>query len=173
MNDESLAPINALPRLTLREKAFRKYERYIARALKESYTLDPFAEMNLRAHSFVLGFKDATLGFKRYGYDSILIPKGADFRVLRLYELSDDSVSIVNLRAAAVEARPSIPSAEKDFAFITEIARQYHMHEREDETFVSFSTQEGMQRVLDLKEPVGEYDITCKKHSEGLIVLRQ
>src|SRR5260370_30569193 len=105
LKTDPLKPVDVLPRYDLREKAFKKYERYINQALHEAYTFDPILVMQVRPTTFICRFRDAILGFQRYHYPSILFSQSADFAAIRLYETSDGKVSIVNTRLAGLAAK--------------------------------------------------------------------
>jgi len=93
------------PRFDLREKAFRNYESYIARAYREgSYTLDPKRERlkndrrSISARSFCIRFRDAILGYTRFSYTSDLIPAGKSLMHIKAKELLNGMVRIINLQ---------------------------------------------------------------------------
>lgn len=84
---------NALPRFDLREKAFRRYEKYIAQACQDVVIMHPFLDLGIKQDSFVARFKDAVLGYLRYRYDSKVIPTNAPL-VFRVTPLLDGTVEI-------------------------------------------------------------------------------
>lgn len=98
-----------LPRRDLREAAFRKYEQYIAKALTErvfyidtrtAFGADDFGENYKRpmlAATFCLRFNDAKLGFKRYGYQSNLIPRHANLACIKPTEYDMYTIAINNI----------------------------------------------------------------------------
>lgn len=67
-------------RKELTEKAFRKYEEFIAMGLeREEYWVDPtLMPRMMNAATWVARFNDAKRGFKLYNYVSSLIPRGHD-----------------------------------------------------------------------------------------------
>jgi hypothetical protein len=172
-------PIDALPRPDLREKAFRKYERYINRALHETYELDPAIELRMKPHSFIVRFKDAVLGFQRYRYSSIFFSHDTDFKPIKLYELANGYVRIVNESLAdsllsKANVNSSLLHVSRDMLRILEIAKQYHLHAREDQTFVQYSTPEERTKMINLQtDHDGDYSIDVRDFGPGIVVMRQ
>ena len=95
-----------LPRPDLREHAFRKYEHLISKACFGSFNFDPTDINNIlrpmTAHTFACRFRDAILGFRRFGYISRIIPKDYDVNLIKVYELQDGTVFIKNESADAL-----------------------------------------------------------------------
>lgn len=95
--------IQELPRVDLREEAFRRYEPYMFRSCHAmSITVDPWdfptslTKPMRKASSFICRFNDAKTGYKRYNYKSVLPPL-FDVDNLRPVELTNKSVLIKNL----------------------------------------------------------------------------
>jgi hypothetical protein len=66
------------PRRDCTERAFRRYEKYILRAIRENFVIHPSeVSPKLGAKTFVARFRDAIRGYKLYGYKSE-IPRGFD-----------------------------------------------------------------------------------------------
>jgi hypothetical protein len=95
-----------LPRPDLREPAFRKYESDIARACKGTIKIsrELLLAMGIKPATYVCRFRDAILGYKRYSYQSAMIPSGFDFSNLRLAETTDGGVNIYNALAKIEES---------------------------------------------------------------------
>ena len=166
-----MQPIDALPRFDLREKPFRKFERYINRALHETYELDPYVELHLKPHSFVIRFKDAILGFQRYKYESILFTQEADFKSIDLYELSNGWVRIVN--DSSYNKPTEILHCERDHDKLLALAVVYHKREANGQTFFQYNTPDQRQQWLAMQQPAGDYDITIRDFGPGTLVMRQ
>lgn len=171
MINDNFRPVNALPRWDLRENAFRKYERYINRALHETYELDPGVEMNMKADTFVCRFKDAILGFKRYRYKSILFGPDADFNSIKLYALPTGWVRVVNTTFTAAVNTPKVLQASRDREEIIAIAKEYHAHSRDDQTFISYDSPTERAWLIGLGE--NEYSIDVRDFGTGTVVMRQ
>jgi len=90
--------VKTLPRYDLQERAFRKYEAAIAEACKGSVVITPPIKMS--AYSYMVRFRDACLGYRRYGYKSDMIPPGYDLTMLKPEVCADGKVLIRNLRVA-------------------------------------------------------------------------
>ncbi len=88
-----------LPRKTLREANFRKFEWYIATALSNKEVIvdkQTLLELRLRPQTFILRFDEAKRGFRLYEYKSDLIPPGTDVTAAKIVEMDDGSVKIKN-----------------------------------------------------------------------------
>lgn len=105
MSEENDWKSRVLPRVDLRESAFRKYEHYIAMACQGSYELDVRKEMKNTARTFMVRFADAKRGFKLFGYLSSKIPHGYELRNITVKELEGDKVMVVNEVADAESKR--------------------------------------------------------------------
>lgn len=81
-----------LPRVELREEAFRRYEPYIVKASFGSCTIDP---KPMKAHSFICRFRDAIRGLSLYNYETD-IPQGTNLQALKCYETANGMVYIKN-----------------------------------------------------------------------------
>lgn len=173
MNEDKFKPIDAMPRVDLREKAFRKYERYINRALEQTYELDPGVELNMKPATFIARFKDAILGFQRYRYDSILFRQDADFRAIRLYELPTGFVRIVNTTQLAASNTTKVLKASVDKEQILALAKEYHYHSRDDQTFVSYDSSAERAWLIGLQTPEGDFSIDIRDFGKGMVVMRQ
>lgn len=88
--------LQILPRIDLREPAFRRYEPIIAEACKQTIEYNPLLKLNVNPHTFACRFRDAILGKRRYHYHSSIIPRDFDITVLRVHELSNGNVLIEN-----------------------------------------------------------------------------
>lgn len=126
-----------LPRWDLREKAFRKYEKYIAISLKRSLLVHPFLPAepqggtgsrfpgSMNAHTFICRFKDAILGFKRHNYVSPLFDKSAMFEHIVPIENADGSVLLSNRTADRYRIAQGLGDAfnkEKIKSFLIDLA---------------------------------------------------
>jgi len=110
-----------LPRLELREPAFRKYEYFLAKAVQGSYRISAeevramgtTKPMNNR--TFKLRITDAKTAFERFGYKSKRIPPGYPMRNVKFYETEDGGVQCINLNTerAAVHAHKDASSGDK------------------------------------------------------------
>lgn len=108
----------AAPRFDLRESAFRRYEKYIARAYNETIIIDPFLELGIKPDSFVCRFKDAVLGYTRYHYQSHLIPSDAVL-IFRVTPLLDGTVEIIHRNNLTAAMPGSKPCLDRDAVAIT------------------------------------------------------
>lgn len=96
---------------SLTEKAFRKYEEWIAGAVKGSIFADPAKLPNaMKQSSFAVGLREAIRGVKKYNYNSKGIPVGFDLNKLKVLELADGRVMIQN----AYEDRMGREKAKED-----------------------------------------------------------
>ena len=169
-----IQPFDALPRFDLREKPFRKFERYINRALHETYELDPYVELHLKPHSFVIRFKDAILGFQRYKYTSRLFDQEANFKAIRLYELPNGWVRVVNENNNLTASDPTkLLHCERDHDKLLALVKSYHLRELDGQVFFQYSTDQQRQQWLAMQQPAGDYDITIRDFGPGTLVLRQ
>jgi len=167
---KSIIPIDAFPRLDLREKAFRKYERYIGRALNESYKVDTRVELGISPQTFILRFKDAICGFKRYRYESILFKQDADFDNIKLYQVSINDVSVVNVKQAYKEQNPAdlVLSAATDMEKIKSLIEEIFFSRHTDPVYVKYSTEEERTAV----EHCSNFEIDIRVLQPGLLLLR-
>ena len=95
-----------LPRRDLREPAFRRYEKLLARATLESFITNPFDGQS--ATTFIARWHDAVRGFKLYKYSSALVPHTYNFSVnVKLTELSNGAVQVSNPMADMLAYRRS------------------------------------------------------------------
>ncbi len=84
----------ALPRRGLRERHFRKFEKILASAARTSrMVMDPAPR---KAWTFMTGLSDARTGFCRYGYESKVIPKDYNLYNIKLQEMDDGTVLLLN-----------------------------------------------------------------------------
>ncbi len=94
------------PRAGLGEMAFRKYEKIIADACKGSFEIDPITcNPPLKASSFAVGLRDALKGFKTYDYASTMIPPAYEVNRIKVRELEDGTVAILNDYADKMELK--------------------------------------------------------------------
>lgn len=93
--DESLKK-RVLPRIDLREEAFRRFENTIANACKGSFVVKPRVEFGISPRTFLIRFTDAKRGYKLYGYYSDLIPANYELDRIKTVELDNDEVWIMN-----------------------------------------------------------------------------
>jgi hypothetical protein len=140
--------MNALPRTDLREPAFRRYEQHIAAALKGSTIIDPAP---LKAVTFCARFKDACLGFEKYGYASDVIPTGAWLRVIKPLELPDGKVLLQN--RALPPAAPAAPSNKQLF-------EDLHHRRKTGEHFITITGDDEFNALLELAE---QYDVSLAR----------
>lgn len=169
-------PFDALPRFDLREKPFRKFERYIARAMNETYEIDPFMELKLKAHSFVVRFKDAILGFKRYKYDSMLLNQSMDFDCIKLYELPTGWVRVINTNLAVPlggSSSSELLHCVRDRDKLLAIAKEYHYHRLEGQTFFHYDNEAQRQEWIAMQTPSGDLAIDIRDFGPGVLVMRQ
>jgi len=83
------------PRYDLREKAFRRYEGDIGKAcLAERTVVTP--SMRQGPDTYCMRFKDAILGYIRYGYKSDVIPRGINLKEIVALPLQDGNVLLEN-----------------------------------------------------------------------------
>lgn len=90
-----------LPRETLREPAFRRFEPFLARGCHGTVVIrmEEVPGMKLKPKSFITRFLEARLGFQRYGYESSLIPPGYDLNKIKISETHDGKVMLSNPEA--------------------------------------------------------------------------
>src|SRR5207247_3486609 len=85
---------NLLPRRTMRKPAARRFEADIARACRETFTVEPWQRTPpLRSGTYINQFRDARRAFMR-GLPSQLIPLDADLAAIRLAGFSDGRVLV-------------------------------------------------------------------------------
>lgn len=92
-----------LPRRDLREKAFRRYELYMSRAIHKDIWVDPKAELSLSSTTFKARFDDAKIAQKKFKYSSDLIPSDFNLDLLICSEFEDGRVLIQNKTREANE----------------------------------------------------------------------
>lgn len=96
---------------SLTEKAFRKYEEWIAGAVKGSIFVDPAKLPNaMKQSSFAVGLREAIRGVKQFNYNSKGVPVGFDYNRLKVLELEDGRVMVQN----AYEDRMGREKAKQD-----------------------------------------------------------
>lgn len=95
MDTQPVRP-NLLPRRSMREDAFRKYEHLIAMACKGSFEYDPTQLDEMKASSFMVGFREAKRGQENFNYKSSVIPQGYDLSCIKLFETESGRVWIEN-----------------------------------------------------------------------------
>ena len=151
MINKSIA--DKLPRLDLREEAFRKYESYISRAISGSYTLNPQLDLAkpMNPHTFCTRFRDAILGYRRYHYPSEIIPKNYDVNLIKAFELADGNVLIEN--ESADKATANLHAA-RDQEKILDIVRRKDLFPPDPEVygreiFVDYDTPEQRNWLID------------------------
>lgn len=183
MSEESFNDPNIMrfaPRFDLREKAFRNYEKYIVRAYEEgSYTIDPKRERlmadrrSITARSFCIRFRDAILGFSRYGYSCSAIPKGTALTHIKAKELLNGMVRIINtqkdntLRAGACLAS-DWDRVMAGVEAMCKIHREDPYAPTED-IFVYFNTEAERQKIMALDE---SHSVSPKLIEPGLFQIR-
>lgn len=89
---------NKLPRVDLREGAFRKYEPFIAKASKQRTIFTPSTMTTpMKPQSFIARFRDAVRGYKLFKYHSIHLSDSSclDFTY---EEYSNGSVAVIPKR---------------------------------------------------------------------------
>lgn len=96
--------MNELPRIDLREPAFRKYEPYIIKACHGELVVDPI-RLNMKASTFMARFRDAVLAYKKYNYHSGQIPRDnpLDFKIVEL----DTGEVKISSRRQIIGGRPA------------------------------------------------------------------
>lgn len=115
-----------LPRWELREAQCRRFENLIAQACggslvvtpQEWYETSTCRGKGMSARTMVLRFNDAVLGFRRYGYESGVIPQGFNLKNISAKEYSHGKVFIENkgslvLAQNALDKLPSVNDKEK------------------------------------------------------------
>jgi len=174
-------PNDALPRPDLQEPAFRKYERYIARALERSYRIDPMIELHVTPRTFIARFKDAILGFQRYNYTSTSIPRSAamSLRSIRLFELAGGEVEVRNeqIQKSTTDGNLSLNTFNfTDMPAIRAACEKLHNRQTQEYFYVKFNTREERDIIFNLSiehgSENGEYDIMCDVINHNTIVLR-
>lgn len=86
-----------IPRIGLREDAFRRMEGYMASAC--AGTVDVVVANHLpkmKPQSFITAFNEARKGFRDYGYHSSAIPAGYDLMKIKPQELDNGNVRLSN-----------------------------------------------------------------------------
>lgn len=179
-----------LPRYDLREPAFRRYERYIQRATERSYIINPREELNLSPNTFILRFRDAITGFKRYHYSST-IPKDFEFKRIRLRETDNGEVLVENILAPLPSAGviPIGCRSDKPFDVFIDLqqialaAEQVHLRHTTGPFYIRYKTQDEKQSVFNLSsnnetttipeaKGLGQYDIILDLLGDDMIVMR-
>lgn len=109
-----------LPRYDLREPAFRRYERYIARACEQDMLVIDVSkdrvtagERIITARSFCLRFRDAVMGYLRYHYKSDMIPPGYPVNLLKCMEVGQFHVRIENRGRSQFLANRMLNASDK------------------------------------------------------------
>ena len=164
MNDNNMFPSNTLPRYDLRETAFRRYEALIAEACRGSFTYDPFI-MGIKPRTFVARFRDAILGYKRYGYESFVIPKDFNLDSITCVELTDGRVHI---RRMVFDNQPSYktcPTDESVIALMTSIAKREIV---DLPVLVSYQSPDERDRILATAKLHPEIDCHVRDHNGKL-----
>ncbi len=139
MNDDNESLLYA-PRFDLREKAFRRYEDVISRAVKQSFII-PLKAFDVKQHTLYCRIKDAILGKKRYKYNSMVIPDTFDLDSLKVMELADGRVAIVNTPYEKSRlAKPTYPAS--DHERIAWLIRQMAANQIPPGVEVTYSTPE-------------------------------
>jgi len=105
-----------LPRTTLREPAFRRFEPYLAQALVAPLEHDPKAE-GLTQEVWLRQARDARLAFVRYGYTSARIPRHADLWGLRFLALENGLVRIEPAVWSTIPTPAMAPTADQTWSF--------------------------------------------------------
>lgn len=149
-----------LPRLDLREPAFRRMERLIAKACVETFSLNPKTDVegiSMNPHTFCLRFRDAIIGFKRFKYRSSMIPKGVDLDTIKCTEDTDGLR--VHVSNSKTEEFSSIHAAEK--ARVLEVIAKKRQEPPDPqfygvEILVAYSTPEQRQWLLTQAGDLGE-----------------
>ena len=84
-------------RESLRETAFRRYERFIGDATKGSLVVDPKMQVPaMKSSSFKVGVREAIAGKIRFNYNSSFIPPDYDLRKIVVRELEDGKIWLHN-----------------------------------------------------------------------------
>lgn len=85
-------------RESLRETAFRRYERIIGDATKGSLVVDPRLQVPaMKTSSFKVGVREAIAGQRKFNYQSKYIPQGYDLGKIVVRELEDGRVWLQNI----------------------------------------------------------------------------
>lgn len=168
-------PNAPIPRVDLREPAFRKYERFIAAACNGTITVNPLDGQN--TNTFVCRLRDAILGYERYHYPSKLIPLDYPLSRLKPEALNSGQVRINNRMQDEVNTRrpqsnPSpvavisssgdmgyIPKVSEREAWLEFITTQIDLGFETPYTF-KYSTPEDRQFIID----------TYKKYADQMSV---
>lgn len=118
MNSELNTNTNVpLPRFDLREAAFRRYEKIIAKACKGPMTdVPPFERQS--AYTFISRFRDAVRGFKKFGYVSTMIPPNHPLE-FRLVEMQNGRVSILPMSQLGVTEQKLNEEYDEEYVFNT------------------------------------------------------
>lgn len=147
-----------LPRIDLRESAFRKYEHTIAKASYGKVVVVPEGK---KAQSYIARFRDAVRGYRLYSYSSTLIPPGCPLE-FRLAELEDGSVEITP-RWDVTAKRSGTPAAG-DVEGVKELCRKLVVGEVTGPVAVTFLAPEEKAFLLSLPS---FYDVAVSFDGEG------
>lgn len=84
------------PRPAMGQSAFRRYEKWIARATKGSYVVGVEELDGTKASSWAVGFNEARRGFLKFHYHSYEIPIGYDLSKIKVKVGVDGRVLVEN-----------------------------------------------------------------------------
>lgn len=155
---KSISSAEALAKADVRddcsERAFRRYEEFIARACKGSYELN--LENDARStRTFKIRMQDAIRGYNRYHYKSTMIPPGYDLSRIKIVTTRDGYVCISNPHAdAALLAAKSVEHLQFDPVAILAKLSAWDAHRSDDfpsasKFSVSLSSPEQVQFCSD------------------------
>lgn len=185
-NDEEISNLEKdldvsqdMPRPDLTEKAFQRYEPFIARGLSGSYNVDVSTltsqdgfKRGIKPITFCARFADACLAYRKYGYASSMIPSDADVHDVYAKPQKDGTVRIYNRkqdRLAQTESR-RLHARNKDLVLrlANDINDQRVKGNRSDSYYIGYDTPEELAWLLSLEDQLSELVV---KEKPGKMVL--
>jgi len=89
--------VKIVDRYGLSEVSFRKHEQMLAEIARGSQTINPTMLVKPgKASSLKVALRDAIISFRRYGWKSNLIPEGYNFEGVKIRELVNGMVEVLN-----------------------------------------------------------------------------
>ncbi len=100
-------------RESLRETAFRRYERIIGDATKGSLVVDPSLQVPaMKASSFKVGIREAIAGCIKFNYNSRFFSPDYDLRKIVVRELADGKIWLNNAHQDTLNKRAVVVEEE-------------------------------------------------------------
>lgn len=160
----------AVPRRTLLEPHFRKYELDIARACHCSVVIKP----PIKAQSYIVAISDAMLGYRRFNYPSKHIPAGYDVTNIKPIRLADGSVLLRNTIQDAVEGNATTSFANKIFPAsdretITKLVDALASHTLEGHIRIRVDSQDDINFVLSFNDGTRDVSIDPEPDEHGIM----